>query len=374
MLAAVLIPFVYSISLKLLFSTNKVKKNYYLMLIYLLYTLFAIIYYIINSASLYLVTNFIYKKIVPILFVVIILFLKNEIRFRFFEHYFGVFAFINAVTTIIQYIMDDILWSYTVDNYGNPLFFSVYNYGNFDRIRPPGLMNSALSSGYISVIWICLILYKLLKAGMIKKREKQKYIFYIILAFCSLLTTQTRNIYVTLLFIIAYCVIAKIFKFRTFIMPIFTALASFTYFLLFIYFLPVISTLTGLLNNGSAIIRYTNWAELLNRISRESLDEILFGIMKWQEIAPNEVFSDNLFFDIFFASGLAGLIIYVFTNLRLQTLLMKSKKCIPISALVASILFIGVANVPNSSYESVILIFSAIIVNNFGYTLNTATN
>lgn len=366
-LASATIPVIYFLLFNSFFGKNRVSKSYNLMFFGFIYTLFIIIYYIINSADIFLLFNFIYKKILPLLFVITLLFLKSKINFEFFEKQFGLFAFINAAVTVIQFITDDILWPYITDNHGDPLFWSVYNYGNFDRIRPPGLMSSALSSGYISIIWICLMLYRLLNKAEIKRINKCKYAFFIVLAFCSILATQTRNIYITLFFILVYCIIANISKNRIYIMPIFTILATVIYFLLFMYVLPAINTTTGLLNNGSSIIRYRNWLYLINKISRENVFEKLFGIMKWQEVAPNEVFSDNLFFDVFFAMGLIGLVIYILINLRLQTLLLKSKNCISISALVSSILFMGVPNVPNSSYESVILIFSAIIISNFRY-------
>lgn len=345
-----------------------IKKRYLIVFFFCAFSVTEILYYLINRAGIYYVALFLYNKVVPLLLVFTIILSKRQIRYKFIIKGFKIFAFCNAVLTLVQFATNDLIWPYTVDNLGEELFWSVYS-TDFSRLRPPGCMNSALTSGYISVIWLGFILFSI----YINKKQGRKMSWIstittygsIIIAVAAILVTQTRNVYFTLAFIVLYILVADIAKNkRRFIMPIFTVLAVLLYFVLFLYVLPAMESVNGIFSNASSLIRLRNWINLLGKVERESLFQILFGTMEWQSVAPTSAFSDSLFMDLFFSMGVIGVIIYLVTNIKLQRILLSDKQFYVVAALVASILFVGVANIPSSCYESSILIVSAVFINN----------
>ena len=345
-----------------------IRKRYLIVFFFCAFSVTEILYYLINGAEIFYVALFLYNKVVPLLLVFTIILSKRQIRYKFIIKGFKIFAFCNAVLTLVQFATNDLIWPHTVDNLGEELFWSVYS-TDFLRLRPPGCMNSALTSGYISVIWLGLILFSFYSN---KKQDKNmSWVSVIttygsiIIAVAAILVTQTRNVYFTLAFVVLYILVAAIAKNkRRFIMPIFTVIAVLLYFVLFLYVLPAIESVNGIFSNASSLIRLRNWINLWGKIEKESLFQILFGTMEWQSVAPTSVFSDSLFMDIFFSMGVIGVTIYLVTNIKLQRILLLDRKFYVIAALVASILFVGVANIPNSCYESSILVISAVFINN----------
>lgn len=347
-------------------KNRSIKKKYGVMLLFGAFSLIEVFYFLINEAGIYLVAIFIYRKIIPLLLVLAIITRKKIIRIDRIVALFKSFALINAVMTIIQYLTNDLIWPFTTDSNGNALFWSI-NSTDFSRLRPPGCMNSALSSGYISVIWLCLIVftYKQGRDSLTQRKRLKQYVSAII-AILAILATQTRNIYLVVVFILIYCVVSKVAKNKKpIVMPAFSILSAVIYFLVFMIVLPTMNSVMGLLSNMSAIIRVQNWLKLIELIKNESITQKLMGIMKWQEIAADSVFSDSLYMDLFFAMGFVGLIIYLFVNIKLQKGLLQFDLYVPIAALLASILFCGVANIPSPCYESTILILAALFMNNY---------
>ena len=347
-------------------KNRSIKKKYGVMLLFGAFSLIEVFYFLINEAGIYLVAIFIYRKIIPLLLVLAIITRKKIIRIDRIVALFKSFALINAVMTIVQYLTNDLIWPFTTDSNGNALFWSI-NSTDFSRLRPPGCMNSALSSGYISVIWLCLIIftYKQGRDSFAQRKRLELYVSAII-AILAILATQTRNIYLVVVFILIYCVVSKIVKNKkSIVMPAFSILSAVIYFLVFMVVLPTMDSVMGIFSNMSALIRVRNWINLAELIKNENITQKLMGIMKWQEIAADSVFSDNLYIDLFFAMGFLGLIIYLFVNIKLQKGLLKCNLYVPIAALVASILFCGVANIPSPCYESTILILAAIFMNNY---------
>lgn len=346
-----------------------IKKRYLLIVFFFCaFSATEVVYYFTNGAEIFYTALFLYNKVIPLLLVFTIILSKRQIKYKFLINGFKIFAFCNAILTIVQFVTNDLIWLYTVDNLGNELFWSIYS-TDFSRLRPPGCMNSALTSGYISVIWFGLILYNIYHRK--KKIKKQSWIsasvayVSIIIAFAAILVTQTRNVYFTLAFIILYFFIANIAKKNSrIIMPSFTVLAVILYFVLFLYVLPALEDVNGVFSTASSLIRLRNWLNLWEKVERENVMQILFGTMEWQSVAPTSVFSDNLFMDTFFSMGAIGIIIYLIINVKLQRWLLSDKPCYAIAALAASILFVGVANVPSSCYESSVLIISAVFIHN----------
>lgn len=365
-IAIIAIVGVYSVLAFEVIRSGSIKKKYGIVLFFGAFSIVEILYYLVNGAGIYLVAIFVYKKIVPLLLVLAIVTTRKIIRLDRIVALFKSFALINAVMTIAQYLTNELIWPYTTDSNGNTLFWSI-NSVDFSRLRPPGCMNSALSSGYISVIWLCLTIftYKQGKRTLTPRKRLKLYISAII-AIVAILATQTRNIYLVTVFILIYCVVSNIVKNnKLIIMPAFSILSAVAYFAVFVIVLPTINSVMGLFSNTSSIIRVRNWIKLMELIKDESIIQKLMGIMKWQEIAADSVFSDSLYIDLFFAMGFIGLIIYLFINIKLQKGLLKYDLYVPIAALLASILFCGVANIPSPCYESTVLIFAAIFMNNY---------
>lgn len=347
-------------------KNRSIKKKYGVMLLFGAFSLIEVFYFLINEAGIYLVAIFIYRKIIPLLLVLAIITRKKIIRIDRIVALFKSFALINAVMTIVQYLTNDLIWPFTTDSNGNALFWSI-NSTDFSRLRPPGCMNSALSSGYISVIWLCLIIftYKQGRDSFAQRKRLELYISAII-AILAILATQTRNIYLVVVFILIYCVVSKIVKNKkSIVMPAFSILSAVIYFLVFMVVLPTMDSVMGLFSNMSALIRVQNWVKLIELIKNESITQKLMGIMKWQEIAADSIFSDSLYMDLFFAMGFIGLIIYLLVNIKLQKGLLQFNLYVPVAALLGSIFFCGVANIPSPCYESTILILAAIFMNNY---------
>lgn len=347
-------------------KNRSIKKKYGVMLLFGAFSLIEVFYFLINEAGIYLVAIFIYRKIIPLLLVLAIITRKKIIRIDRIVALFKSFALINAVMTIVQYLTNDLIWPFTTDSNGNALFWSI-NSTDFSRLRPPGCMNSALSSGYISVIWLCLIIFTY-KQGRDSFGQRKRLELYVsaIIAILAILATQTRNIYLVVVFILIYCVVSKIAKNqKSIVMPAFSILSAVIYFLVFMVVLPTMDSVMGLFSNMSALIRVQNWVKLIELIKNESITQKLMGIMKWQEIAADSIFSDSLYMDLFFAMGFIGLIIYLLVNIKLQKGLLQFNLYVPVAALLGSIFFCGVANIPSPCYESTILILAAIFMNNY---------
>ena len=366
MIAIIAIVGIYSVLGLKLIRNGSIKKKYGIVLFFGVFSIIEILYYLVNKAGIYLVAIFVYKKIVPLLFVLAIVTTRKIIRLDRIVTLFKSFALINAVMTIVQYLTNELIWPFTTDSNGNTLFWSI-NSVDFSHLRPPGCMNSALSSGYISVIWLCLIIFTYRQGKTsLTQRKRLKLFASAIIAILAIFATQTRNIYLVTFFILIYCVVSNIAKNKKLIiMPVFSILSTVVYFVVFVFVLPTINGVIGLFSNMSSIIRVQNWIKLMELIKDESIIQKLMGIMKWQEIAVDSVFSDSLYMDLFFAMGFVGLIIYLFVNIKLQKGLLKYDLYVPIAALLASILFGGVANIPSPCYESTILILAAIFMNNY---------
>lgn len=366
MIAIIAIVGVYSVLGFEVIRSSSIKKKYGTVLVFGAFSIIEMLYYLVNEAGIYLAAIFVYKKIVPLLLVLAIVTTRKIIRLDRIAALFKSFALVNAVMTITQYLVNELIWPFTTDSNGNTLFWSI-NSVDFSHLRPPGCMNSALSSGYVSVIWLCLIIftYKQEKDSLTQRKRLKLYVSAII-AILAILATQTRNIYLVIVFILTYCVVSSIAKNKKLIiMPVFSILSTVVYFVVFVFVLPTIHGVMGIFSNMSSIIRVKNWIRLMELIKDESIIQKVMGIMKWQEIAADSVFSDSLYLDLFFSMGVVGLIIYLFVNIKLQKGLLKYDLYVPIAALLASILFCGVANIPSPCYESTVLILAAIFMNNY---------
>ncbi len=339
--------------------SRKIRKRYSLVLIFALFSAAECIYYIIfNNVGIYLAAIFLYRKVTPLLLVFIILLYRRYLNLNVFFRLVNLFAFSNAIMTLVQFVNNDLIWEFTSDNEGNQLFWSILSM-DFSRLRPPGLMNSALSSGYVSLIWLCLLIMRYLKG----KLTKRKYVFCLVISTLAIVATQTRNIYFSAIFIIVYFGACFIFQPRiTKWMPFFSVIASVVYLIFFLIIAPISSTNVGVLSSASSLIRLRNWEVLFSYLQQENIGQLLFGIMKWQEVAADTVFSDSLYFDLIFSMGIVGLFLYIGINFRLQRSLCSKSENIPIAALVGSILFIGVANIPSACFESTILVIAALLI------------
>lgn len=344
---------------------GKLKRKYLVVFLFSIFIFFECIYYLLSGKSdVATIASFLFSKAMPIMIVMLISLQRKDIQMEGLFKFIEGIAFVNAVVVIIQYATNNILWNYLVDNDGNSLFWSIYS-SDFSRLRPPGIMNSALSAGYISLIWLSVVLYQYQNV----KVKKSTVVVKCILCVFSIFATQTRNIYFATFFIVIYTLVALKLKSKSRIfMPIFSLVSSVSYFLLFSVIGLSATSKEGIFSAASSVIRWMNWSSLWLKFQEQNILEKLFGTMKWQAIAIEEIFSDSLYFDLVFSIGIIGLILYIAINFKMQEKLCTvNEKTVIIAPMVASLLFIGIANIPSGCYESTILIMSALIINRNDY-------
>ena len=78
-----------------------IKKRYLIVFFFCAFSVTEILYYLINGAGIYYVALFLYNKVVPLLLVFTIILSKRQIRYKFIIKGFKIFAFCNAVLTLV---------------------------------------------------------------------------------------------------------------------------------------------------------------------------------------------------------------------------------------------------------------------------------
>lgn len=351
--------FLLSAFINIVRSKGVFKIDYGLFFI-IIYSLFMFFQCWIDT-GLMLGLNLLYSKIFPILVFYLIIKNNDKINFRLLLSFVFLLSSINAVITIIQYLKDDVLWEFITDSEGNSLFWSI-NSSDFDRLRPPGMTSSALGSACISIIWICLSIYMFNEIHHKISFKGIFFIFSIILGIIALLCTQTRNAYFVIFFIVFYSLLVLKIKNKRYVFFVWLPVLIIAYYIFTVCVSSYNSIELGLSNSSSALIRVNNWSDLFEQVKQMNLWQLLFGICRWQGVGNGAYFSDSLYFDLLFSLGIIGLIFYIILNIKIQKKLLnfRQKEVSIICSLVASLLFIGVLNIPNQIYEVGIFMIAAI--------------
>lgn len=289
-------------------------------------------------------------------FVILIAADQMEFKIEYLMKVLMTIIIIHAVMIVIQRATASIIWPFSYDESGKQFFYISENYYNTQEkmVRCPGICASGLDAGLL-LIFGCAML------KVIEFKEKIWRTVLVILFAAALWFTGTRNIYLTLIYILIYSFICThtAGRWKVVLCNSFMIISTVFY--------------TGLLNKighsylrltkniwtdtFSALIRITNWENVWEVITSGNVFQILFGQLKWQaNISFTNI--DNVYLEVLLATGVVGLIAFCLYFLYLNNYLLRNSdnRISLLVAFVSAIFIYGVANVYENFYMALIIV------------------
>lgn len=263
---------------------------------------------------------------------------------------------IHAVMIVLQRVTTSIIWPFSYDESGKQFFYISDNYYNSQEkmVRCPGICTSGLDAGLL-LIFGC---------GMLKVIEFKGKIWrmvLLILFITALWFTGTRNIYLTLIYILIYSFICThtAGRWKVVLCNGFMIISTVCYTALLNKIGHSYLRLTKNIwtDTFSALIRITNWENVWDVIASGNAAQILFGQLKWQaNISFTNI--DNVYLEVLLAIGVIGLIAFCLYFLYLNNYLLRNSgnQTSLLVAFVSAIFIYGVANVYENFYMALIII------------------
>ena len=219
----------------------------------------------------------------------------------------------------------------------------------------------AETTGIYGFVTGLLLIFGCAMLKVIEFKEKIWRTVLVILFAAALWFTGTRNIYLTLIYILIYSFICThtAGRWKVVLCNSFMIISTVFY--------------TGLLNKighsylrltkniwtdtFSALIRITNWENVWEVITSGNVFQILFGQLKWQaNISFTNI--DNVYLEVLLATGVVGLIAFCLYFLYLNNYLLRNSdnRISLLVAFVSAIFIYGVANVYENFYMALIIV------------------